>query len=95
MTDNPRLRQLLDELLDSHATPEEVCASCPELLPPGANLGQQLGAGGAHFFRRGVRVEQLVEQLPQARVVGHRQSSWVRSQESGIGSQKSGGRGVF
>ena len=33
MTDNPRLRQLLDELLDSHATPEEVCASCPELLP--------------------------------------------------------------
>src|SRR6266404_9632425 len=33
MTDNPRLRQLLDELLDSHATPEEVCRSCPELLP--------------------------------------------------------------
>ena len=33
MTDNPRLQQLLDELLDSPATPEEVCASCPELLP--------------------------------------------------------------
>ena len=33
MTDNPRLQQLLDELLDSQATPEEVCASCPELLP--------------------------------------------------------------
>ncbi len=33
MTDNPRLRQLLDELLDSQATPEEVCRSCPELLP--------------------------------------------------------------
>src|SRR6266516_1982467 len=33
MTDNPRLRQLLDELHDSHATPEEVCGSCPELLP--------------------------------------------------------------
>jgi serine/threonine-protein kinase len=33
MTDNPRLRQLLDELLSSQATPEEVCASCPELLP--------------------------------------------------------------
>jgi eukaryotic-like serine/threonine-protein kinase len=30
---NPRLRQLLDELHDSHATPEEVCRSCPELLP--------------------------------------------------------------
>src|SRR5260370_14976704 len=33
MTDNPRLQQLLDELLDSQATPEEVCSSCPELLP--------------------------------------------------------------
>jgi serine/threonine-protein kinase len=33
MTDDPRLQQLLDELLDSQATPEEVCGSCPELLP--------------------------------------------------------------
>src|SRR6478672_11854425 len=33
MTDDRRLRQLLDELLNSQATPEEVCASCPELLP--------------------------------------------------------------
>src|SRR5262245_6480309 len=33
MTDNPRVQQLLDELLDSQATPEEVCGSCPELLP--------------------------------------------------------------
>jgi serine/threonine-protein kinase len=33
MTDDPRVQQLLDELLDAHATPEEVCGSCPELLP--------------------------------------------------------------
>jgi WD40 repeat protein len=33
MTDDRRLPQLLDELLNSQATPEEVCASCPELLP--------------------------------------------------------------
>src|SRR5262245_47221197 len=33
MSDDPRVQQLLDELLDSQATPEEVCASCPELLP--------------------------------------------------------------
>src|SRR5262245_58584159 len=32
MTDDPRVQQLLDQLLDSHATPEEVCRSCPELL---------------------------------------------------------------
>jgi len=33
MTDDPRVEQLLEELQDSHVTPEEVCASCPELLP--------------------------------------------------------------
>jgi serine/threonine protein kinase len=33
MTNNPRVQQLLDELLDSQATPEDVCRSCPELLP--------------------------------------------------------------
>ena len=33
MIDDPRVRQLLDKLLDSNATPEAVCASCPELLP--------------------------------------------------------------
>jgi serine/threonine-protein kinase len=33
MSHDPRLRQLVDELLNSQATPEEVCASCPELLP--------------------------------------------------------------
>ncbi len=33
MTDNPRLLQLLDELHESHATPEEVCRAFPELLP--------------------------------------------------------------
>jgi eukaryotic-like serine/threonine-protein kinase len=33
MTDDPRVRQLLDEILDAQATPEEVCRSCPELLP--------------------------------------------------------------
>jgi serine/threonine-protein kinase len=33
MTEDPRVQQLLDELLGSQATPEEVCATCPELLP--------------------------------------------------------------
>src|SRR5262249_13385515 len=30
---NARVQELLDELLDSDATPEAVCVSCPELLP--------------------------------------------------------------
>jgi serine/threonine-protein kinase len=33
MTDDARVQALLDELLDSNATPEQVCSSCPELLP--------------------------------------------------------------
>jgi len=31
--DDPRVRELLDELSDHEATPEEVCGRCPELLP--------------------------------------------------------------
>jgi serine/threonine-protein kinase len=30
---DPRVERLLDELLDSNSTPEQVCADCPELLP--------------------------------------------------------------
>src|SRR5262245_1229113 len=33
MAEDPRVQRLLDELLDEQATPEEVCGSCPELLP--------------------------------------------------------------
>ena len=33
MPDEPRVQELLDELFDREATPEEVCGPCPELLP--------------------------------------------------------------
>jgi serine/threonine-protein kinase len=33
MTHDPRLDQLLEELLESGGSPEEACRSCPELLP--------------------------------------------------------------
>ena len=33
MIDDPRVFPLLEELLDSGGRPEEVCRSCPELLP--------------------------------------------------------------
>jgi serine/threonine-protein kinase len=42
MNDDPRVQELLDELLDSHATPEEVCESCPELLPTVRNQWRQM-----------------------------------------------------
>src|SRR5262245_54199796 len=42
MTDDPRVQQLLDQLLDPQATPEMVCASCPELLPVVRNRWRQM-----------------------------------------------------
>jgi serine/threonine-protein kinase len=42
MTDDPRVQQLLDRLLDGHATLEDVCAACPELLPVVRKRWQQM-----------------------------------------------------
>ncbi|MBP3954878.1 protein kinase [Gemmata sp. G18] len=47
MTDDPRTQQLLDELLASDATPEAVCASCPELLPAVRKLWRRIRRLGA------------------------------------------------
>src|SRR5262245_24267041 len=33
MSDDPRIVALLEQILDSGSTPEEVCSGCPELLP--------------------------------------------------------------
>jgi tetratricopeptide (TPR) repeat protein len=49
MTDDPRLQELLDELIDPEATPEEVCASCPELLPVVRQRWRQMRRLGALF----------------------------------------------
>jgi eukaryotic-like serine/threonine-protein kinase len=51
MTDDPRVQQLLDELLASHATPEAVCVSCPELLPVVRNRWRQMRRLRADLFR--------------------------------------------
>jgi serine/threonine-protein kinase len=42
MADDPRIQRLIDELLESQATPEEVCATCPELLPVVRNRWRQV-----------------------------------------------------
>ena len=44
MADEPRVQQLLDEILDSGCTPEEVCGDCPELLPEVRQRWQQMCA---------------------------------------------------
>jgi eukaryotic-like serine/threonine-protein kinase len=42
MADERRVQQLLDQLLDSECTPEEVCGACPDLLPEVRRRWQQM-----------------------------------------------------
>ncbi len=42
MANEQRVQQLLDEILDSERTPEEVCGACPELLTEVRNRWQQI-----------------------------------------------------
>jgi serine/threonine-protein kinase len=42
MADDARVEQLLDQLFDSNAAPEEVCGSFPELLPVVRNRWRQM-----------------------------------------------------
>src|SRR5262245_38621731 len=42
MSDEFRIRQLLEEALDSERTPEQVCLECPELLPEVRKQWQRL-----------------------------------------------------
>ena len=42
MSDDPRVQQLLEELDESDATPEEVCETCPELVPVVRNWWQEM-----------------------------------------------------
>jgi tetratricopeptide (TPR) repeat protein len=49
MTDESRVEQLLEELLDSGGTPESVCGSCPELLPHVRERWRQIGRARAEL----------------------------------------------
>src|ERR1700687_5714464 len=42
MADEPQVHLLLDEILDTERTPEEVCGTCPELLPEVRKRLQQM-----------------------------------------------------
>jgi serine/threonine-protein kinase len=44
MARDPRVQQLLEELLDTDATPEAVCRDCPELLPEVRERWRRLAA---------------------------------------------------
>jgi serine/threonine-protein kinase len=49
MSDETRVEQLLDEILDSDRTPEEVCADCPELLAEVRKRCRQMRLMDAHL----------------------------------------------
>jgi serine/threonine-protein kinase len=59
MPDDPRVEQLLEELLDSGGTPEEACRSCPELLP-------QVRAGWQRLRALEAEVGALFPESPRA-----------------------------
>src|SRR5882762_1351823 len=42
MADETLVRDLVDEMLDSERTPEQVCGACPELLPEVRKRWQQM-----------------------------------------------------
>ena len=44
MADLPRVQQLLDEILESGCTPDEICGDCPELLPEVRKRWRQMRA---------------------------------------------------
>src|SRR5262249_25573021 len=57
MSDNPRVDELLEGLLDSGGTPEEACRTCPELLP-------QVRAGWQRLRTLKTHVNALFHELP-------------------------------
>jgi len=70
MPDNPRVEQLLEELLDSGCTPEEACRTCPELLPQVRAGWQRLRAlqaeVGAMFPQTPASSDSTLPPLPTA-----------------------------
>ena len=57
MPDDPRVDQLLKDLLDSGGTPEEACSTCPELLP-------QVRAGWLRLRALKTEVNALFHEFP-------------------------------
>src|SRR3954463_11765313 len=49
MPDDPRVQQLLDDLLDGDGTPEDVCRSCPDLLPVVRDRWRQMSRARAEL----------------------------------------------
>jgi serine/threonine-protein kinase len=77
MPDEPRVRELLDELLDHETTPEEVCSACQELLPVVRERWGQICRARAEFdallpvCTQGNLATMLPEDLPLPQIPGY------------------------
>jgi eukaryotic-like serine/threonine-protein kinase len=77
MSDEPRVQELLDELLDREATPEEVCCACPELLPAVRERWRQICRARFELdslfpvWPHGMPPTMAPEELPLPRVPGY------------------------
>ena len=77
MPDEPRVQELLAELLDRQTTPEEVCGACPELLPVVRGRWRQICRARAELdellpiWTHGSLPPMPEEQLLDAGFVGH------------------------
>src|SRR5262245_46084298 len=77
MPDEPRVQELLAELLDRQATPEEVCGACLELLPVVRERWRQICRARAEFdallpiWPHGSLPTTPMEELPLPQVPGY------------------------
>ncbi len=77
MPDDPRVQELLDELLDQEATPEEVCGAYPELLPAVRERWRQICRARAELdslfpvWPHGIPPTMPSEDLPLPQVPGY------------------------
>jgi serine/threonine-protein kinase len=69
MAGNPQMLELLEEMLDSGKTPEEVCRDCPELLPEVRERWQEFRRIDAQLgeLLPGLRTPPLADAVPPAR----------------------------
>jgi tRNA A-37 threonylcarbamoyl transferase component Bud32 len=69
MPGDPRLQELLEEILDSDRTPEDVCQACPELLPQVRERLRRLEAVDAQFDAFFLSAESSTEVPDPAEIV--------------------------
>ena len=80
MSDDARVQQLLDELLDPLATPELVCKSCPELLPVALERGYYVSFAGNVTYPKAEELREAAREVPADRLLAETDSPYLSPQ---------------